>query len=116
MASYNVNGFALTSIFSTDNLQYNISITNYKQNGNDIDNLLERIYDADTAILNDAYRHLQNTNYKVNGVDIKSRYLPYYVESSTPLPVSGTYVTVNVPSWANYARVFMIDASGGGGS
>ena len=116
MAFFNSNGVVLTSLFSTSSPLSNPSTSNYNQNSSDIDNLLENVYDGDTAVLNDAYRHFQNTNYKVGGVDIKMKYLPFYYERSIPNYIFPTaYGTIFVPTWANYARCIIIGAGGGAG-
>ena len=110
MAYYSVNGTSLTSIFSTNTSLNAISFTtNYKQSSTDIQNQFGHFNFGDTNSLNSEYQHVNNTNYNVNGVDIKTLFLPYYQEFTSG---SGT---LTIPSWCHYIKAMLIGGGGGGG-
>ena len=111
MAYYKYNNTPLTSIFSTNNTSLNTITTNYKQSNTDIQNQFAQIFSTDSSSLNSAYQHVNNTYYNINGVDIKTKFLPYYQEFTTG---SGT-ITIPIASGFSYIICMLIGGGGGGG-
>ena len=111
MAYYKYNGTPFTSIFSTNNTSLNTITTNYKQSGTDIQNQFAQIFSTDSSSLNSAYQHVNNTYYNINGVDIKTKFLPYYQEFTTG---SGT-ITIPIGPGFSYIKCMLIGGGGGGG-
>ena len=109
MAYYKVNGvIALTDIFASKTSTGYV-FTYYNQSGVDIYNLFLQTFSCFPTQINDAFSHVSNTNYKLNGIDIKTLFLPVYVE------FTGGSGTVNIPSWCKYVKALMIGGGGGGG-
>lgn len=110
MAYYKVNGLALTSIFHQYTLTSSSITTNYNELGVDIQTQFDKILSTDSTDLNNYFKHDSNTNYKVNGLDMKNLFLPYF--SDYVVPTAGS---INIPSWCTYMKCILIGAGGGGG-